>query len=129
LGELSGELITVACKPGRSGTIVNRRPAWLTEPSGENLPAHLLVDGDRLYVSHRGLNRITVFSLTTDVPTPLTEIETGAWPRHFALRGGWLYIADQLDDRITAKALTSSGDSLETSLHTAMRRPSCVLPL
>ena len=129
LGELSGELITVALTPGRSGTVVNRRPAWLTEPTGQNLPAHLLVAGQRLYVSHRGLNRITVFNLKIGLPTPFAEIETGAWPRHFVLRGGWLYIADQLEDQVTARALSSAGDSVETTLHTAVRRPSCILPL
>lgn len=129
LGELSGELITVALQPGRSGAIVNRRPAWLGEPSGLNLPAHLLAAGDRLYVSHRGLDRITVFSLKNDVPTPLTEIETGRWPRHFALSGRWLYTADQLDDQMSAHGLTSSRDSTQTSLHIPIRRPTCVLPL
>jgi 6-phosphogluconolactonase len=129
LGELSGELITVALEPGRSGTVVNRCPAWLAEPSGENLPAHLLVVGDKLYVSHRGLNRITVFDLKDGLPTPLAEFETGAWPRHFALRGGWLYIAEQLDDRVTARTLTSSGDLFGPSRHTAVRRPSCLLLL
>ena len=125
LGELSGELITVALRPGRSAVIVNHRPAWLSEPSGANLPAHLLVVGDRLYVSHRGHNRITVFSLENDLPIPLAEIQTGAWPRHFALGGGWLYVADQLDDQVTVRALTSSG----ASLRMAIRRPTCVLPL
>jgi 6-phosphogluconolactonase len=111
LGELSGELITVALKPGRSGAIVNRRPAWLAEPSGANLPAHLLVVGDRLYVSHRGLNRITVFGLKDDLPIPLTEIKTGQWPRHFAIRDRWLYVADQLDDQVSARALRRRTES------------------
>jgi 6-phosphogluconolactonase len=125
LGELSGELITVALKPGRPAVIVNRRPAWLSEPSGANLPAHLLAVGGRLYVSHRGHDRITVFSLENDLPVPLEEIQTGAWPRHFALAGGWLYVADQLDDEVTTGALSSSG----VSLRVAVRRPTCVLPL
>jgi 6-phosphogluconolactonase len=129
LGELSAELITVALRPGRPGRVVNRRPAWLSEPSVENLPAHLVVVGERLYVSHRGLNQITVFNLKNDLPTPLTQIQTGAWPRHFALEGGWLYIGDQLDDRVSARALTSSGDPVDTPVHIAVRRPSCVLPL
>ena len=85
--------------------------------------------GDRLYVSHRGLNRITVFGLKDDLPIPLTEIETGQWPRHFAIGSGWLYVADQLDDRVSVRALASSGDSFGTPLHLAVRRPSCVLPL
>jgi 6-phosphogluconolactonase len=125
LGELSGELITVALKPGRPAVIVNRRPAWLSEPSGANLPAHLLVVGDRLYVSHRGHDRITVFRLEDDLPIPMEEIRTGAWPRHFALGGGWLYVADQLDDQVTTGALSSSG----VTLRLAIRRPTCVLPL
>jgi 6-phosphogluconolactonase (cycloisomerase 2 family) len=129
LGELSEELITLALRPGQSAVMVNRRPGWLTEPPVQNLPAHLLVAGRRLYVSHRGLNRITVFSLDNELPIPLMEIETGAWPRHFALAGGWLYIADQLDDQVTARALTAAGDSFGTSVHTTVRRPTCVLPL
>jgi 6-phosphogluconolactonase len=125
LGELSGELITVALKPGLSAEIVNRRPSWLTEPLGANLPAHLLVIGDRLYVSHRGHNRITVFRLENDLPIPLEEIETGAWPRHFALAGGWLYVAAQLDDQVTVRALTSPSVTGQM----AIRRPTCVLPV
>jgi 6-phosphogluconolactonase (cycloisomerase 2 family) len=129
LGELSGELITVALKPGRAGEIVNRRPAWLNEPPGENLPAHLLVVGDRLYVSHRGYDRITVFTLKSDLPVPLEEIQTGAWPRHFVVAGGWLYTADQLDDQVTAQAAASAGDSRPRPLHSPIARPSCILLL
>jgi 6-phosphogluconolactonase len=127
LGELSGELITVALGPLRLGAIVNRRPAWLSDPSGPNLPARLLAVGDRLYVSRRGLDRITVFGLKNDVPTPLTEIETGTWPRHFALSGRWLYTADQLDDQMTVHDLRSSRDSGQISLHIPIWRPTCVL--
>jgi 6-phosphogluconolactonase len=129
VGELSGELITVSLVPGETGVIVNRRPAWFTEPAAENLPAHLVVSGDRLYVSHRGLDRITVFSLRSGVPTPLSEIETGAWPRHFVLAGGWVYSADQLDDQITAQPLVSSDGSPQKLLRTPVRAPSCVLLL
>ena len=129
LGELSGELITVALRPGRPAAVVSRRPAWLTEPCGENLPAHLLVVGDRLYVSHRGLNLITVFDLVNDLPVPAAEIQTGAWPRHFAVARGWLYTADQLGDQVTARALSPSGDSLAASVPMAVRRPTCILPL
>ena len=129
LGELSGELITVALRAGRPAEIVSRRPAWLTKPCGENLPAHLLVVGDRLYVSHRGLNRITVFDLKNDVPIPAAELQTGAWPRHFVVEPGWLYTADQLGDQVTARALTSSGEALAPSVRTPVRRPTCILPL
>lgn len=129
LGELSGELITVALKPGRLGQIVNRRPAWLNEAPGANLPAHLLVVGDRLYVSHRGYNAVTVFTLEGDVPVPLAEIQTGAWPRHFVVDGGWLYTADQLDDQISVQAVTSPGQSRPAPLHSPVRRPSCILLL
>jgi 6-phosphogluconolactonase len=129
LGELSGELITVALRPGRSAAILSRRPAWLTEPCGENLPAHLLVVGDRLYVSHRGLDRITVFDLVNDLPIPAAEIHTGAWPRHFAVARGWLYTADQLGDQVTARALSASEDVLGASVPVAVRRPTCILPL
>jgi 6-phosphogluconolactonase (cycloisomerase 2 family) len=79
-----------------------------------------------LYVSHRGHNAVTVFSLERDLPVPLEEIRTGAWPRHFVVAGGWLYTADQLDDQITAQALTSAGDS-RPPLHSPIRRPSCIL--
>ena len=129
LGELSGELITVALRPGRVGEIVNRRPAWLNEAPGANLPAHLLVVGDRLYVSHRGYDRITVFTLEGDLPVPLEEIPTGAWPRHFVVAGGWLYTADQLDDQISAQPVTSAGQSRPAPLHSPVRRPSCILLL
>ena len=129
LGELSGELITVALKPGRRGEIVNRRPAWLNKAPGANLPAHLLVVGDRLYVSHRGYNAVTVFTLDGDLPIPLEEIQTGAWPRHFVVAGGWLYTADQLDDQISVQAVTSAGESRPTPLHSPIRRPSCILLL
>jgi 6-phosphogluconolactonase len=129
LGEISGELITVALSPGKPGAIVDRRPSSLSEPSGENLPAHLLLSGDRLYVSHRGLDKVTVFSLDNGVPTPMAEIDTGAWPRHFALDGGWLYSADQRDDQLTAQPVPVSGDSLQTPQHLTVRAPTCVLLL
>lgn len=134
LGELTGQLITVAIAPGRVGTVVAQRPASLTEPDRENLPAHLLRHGDRLYVSHRGLNRITKFDIASVRPEPIAEIQTGAWPRHLAVDDQWLYIAEQLEDRITAHPLTASPgtaflDNHNSLLHAAVRRPSCVLPL
>jgi 6-phosphogluconolactonase len=129
LGELSAELITVALKPGRAGEIVDRRPAWMSEPSGANLPAHLLVADGRLYVSHRGHDRITVFSLENGLPVARKEIETGGWPRHFAIAGGWLYVADQLGEQVSARPLASAGLAVVRPAQMAVRAPTCVLPL
>jgi 6-phosphogluconolactonase (cycloisomerase 2 family) len=129
VGELSGELITVQVHPGRAGTIVDRRPSRLTEPTGENLPAHLLVVGNRLYVSHRGLDRIAVFALEHELPTPLAEIETGPGPRHFAVCGGWLYVANELGDQVSARAMAPAAASPQPVVHFGVRRPTCVLPI
>lgn len=119
LGELSGELITAT-----NGVVDHRRPAWIDQPDGENLPAHLLVAGDFLYVSHRGHDRIAVFDVGRVVPAPVGEFATGAWPRHMAIHAGWLYIAGQNDNEITVRPLDRTG----AVSRTPMCRPSCVLP-
>lgn len=126
IGELSGEVLTV--DTSGAGRVLDRRPAWLTRPPEDNLAAHLVLRGERLYASHRGLDRIVEFEAHPAHVTPIRELPTGGSPRHFALDGDWLYVADQLDDRLTARQL-SDDTAADGVLQAAVRRPSCVLPL
>jgi 6-phosphogluconolactonase (cycloisomerase 2 family) len=125
LGELSGEVVTV--DTSGTGRVLARTSAWLTEPAGDNLPAHLLLHGRQLYASHRGHDRIVEFDATSTHLRPTRELPTGAWPRHFAIDGSWLYVASQLDDRLTARLLRSDADPRE--VHSTVHRPTCVLLL
>jgi len=75
--------------------------------AGENYPAdiHMSPSGRSLYVSNRGHNSITVFSVAASTGALKLEqvISTGGdWPRNFSLdpSGKWLLVANQRSNSI-----------------------------
>jgi 6-phosphogluconolactonase len=103
------------------------------EPSAEqNLPAGIALSADArmLYLSNRGANTITTFSLGDNgVPRPVDEVAVdGVWPRHFAIVDGLMMVANERSDNVTGFRLdpdtgrpTSIGVLAETGT------PTCVL--
>ncbi len=67
-------------------------PDW----SGENTAAAVKTDGQRLYVSHRGLDKICVFDCTDRIPTYRSCFATGGHsPRDFELFGSSLVVTNE----------------------------------
>jgi 6-phosphogluconolactonase len=122
-GELAGTLVTVREEPTGTFTPIDVRPAT-REPyeDGPNHVAHVVVTGDRLYVSNRGPDRITEFDVSGETPRPVAEHPCGAFPRHFSLIGGTCHTAAQHDDAIVSFSL---GDGERRRFPTGT--PTCVI--
>ncbi|WP_407344640.1 lactonase family protein [Pengzhenrongella phosphoraccumulans] len=77
-------------------TRATTEPPSVTQPP--SLPAHLVLDADRLLVSIRGADVISTFAVDprSGLLTAAGEVPTdGAWPRHFALLDGVCLVAHQ----------------------------------
>jgi len=108
-GELSGTVLRLREEvPGHFG-VTGEWPA--SGRGAGSLVAHLAVDGPRglLYVSNRGPDTISVFDISTDDPTIVAEVETGAGPRHFELQRDRLLVGGQAGDVVSIHALTADG--------------------
>jgi 6-phosphogluconolactonase (cycloisomerase 2 family) len=109
VGELASTLVTVRETTPGTFEVVSTTPSTLVPTETSNLVAHLELDGDRLYLSNRGADCVTEFTL--DEAAAATDRPCGAAPRHFAAVHGTCYVAAQLDDAITAYSLTASGSA------------------
>ncbi|MFE5505134.1 lactonase family protein [Amycolatopsis japonica] len=98
VGELTASLVTVREEPPGTFAVENSVPATL-EPGGENLPAQLVLYGDRLFLSNRGPEKITEFTFDG---VAVADHGTGEWPRHFSIVGEHVYVAAQSSDAIHA---------------------------
>jgi len=120
LGELSNQLAIVV------GTEVSALvPAYGTDLAERNLAATLLqpVPG-RLIVSHRGADRICVFTADGDSVVLIEEFSSeGAWPRHLALVEDRLVLADQLSDSVVVRSPDGSTAAV------SIPNPTCILPM
>ncbi|NUO60457.1 MAG: lactonase family protein [Hamadaea sp.] len=92
-------------QPQGDGLVQVGKVAATVEPPAErNYPSHIecSADGRFVYVANRGTDCVTVFAVTPDGLTPVTDVPTGGrWPRHFAIIGDLLYIANQDSGTIT----------------------------
>jgi 6-phosphogluconolactonase (cycloisomerase 2 family) len=121
LGELSSQLAVFA------GTeLVAVIPAFGSALPAGNLAATLLSpQPGQLLVSHRGADRICLFSADRDSVELETEFSSeGAGPRHVAVVDGRLFVADQLSDLVASR--TADGGDVLTA---GVPNPTCILPL
>ncbi|MGI5270700.1 lactonase family protein [Nonomuraea sp. CA-218870] len=118
-GELDGTVTRLA--PGDDGLRVRASTAVT-----ENLPSHLELAGDLVYVANRGPDTISV--LRADDLSQVAEVPSGgAWPRHFAIDGDRMYVANQRSGTVAEFALVD-GIPEPTGEVTEVESPSCVLP-
>ncbi|MFD9888417.1 lactonase family protein [Amycolatopsis sp. NPDC059027] len=122
VGELAGTLVTMReIRPG-AFEVVAVTPSTHAADTTPNLVAHVELDGDRLYLSSRGPDCVTEFTLDP-AALAVTDHPSGAEPRHFALADGMCFVAAQNDDAITVFPLDGSGEPARYPTP----RPSCVL--
>lgn len=117
----TGEVVQVLPVTDAPAVDEGRRPGT----SGRRLPAHVLLDGDRLVVGVRTADVLTTLVVgpdgrvrhERDVPLP------GSWPRHHEVVDGRLLVAQQLHGGLVALApdgtVTGRAD---------VPVPTCVLP-
>lgn len=122
-GELDGTVTRLAnALPGAEAL---RVPA--SASGGDNLPSHLELAGDLVYVANRGPDTIAVLragdlSRVAEVPSG------GSWPRHFALDGERMYVANQHSGGVAVLTL-AGGVPEATGEAYGVESPSCVLPV
>ena len=114
-----------------TATLVQTLPATTARPvsSPVNLPAHLVLDGDRLLVSVRGADVISTFAV--DPPTGLLTVagevaSGGAWPRHFAVIDS---VIDGVPDGVCVVAHQHSGTVDVRVTRYAIPAPACIVPV
>jgi len=107
VGELAKTLVTLRETSPGSFEVVASTPSTASTYPSSNLVAHLEISGERLYLSNRGPDCVTEFTLDP-VPSAVADHPCGAAPRHFALLDNTCYVAAQLDDAITTFPLHST---------------------
>lgn len=79
--------------------------ATMQPPPEANFPGGIALsaDGRLLYISNRGANAITTFTIDDDgIPHPVDEVGVdGVWPRHFAIVDGLMLVANERSDSVT----------------------------
>jgi 6-phosphogluconolactonase len=103
------------------GTL-RQRQTIATLPAGplENLPAHIAISpsGQRVYVSNRGHDSISVFDVEADGRLARATIAScgGTWPRHFALAPGdnFMLVANQRSDEVGVLRLSPGAEAIGT---------------
>jgi 6-phosphogluconolactonase len=106
VGELAASLVTVREEPPGTFTVETSTSATLN-PSDDNLPAQLELSGDRLFLSNRGPEAITEFTLDGIAPKAVADHAIGEWPRHFTIVGEHCYVAAQSADVLQAYELAT----------------------
>lgn len=128
--ELTSDVLIINSRTKKVEQVISALPDGF---EGENLAAALCIseDGRFLYVSNRGLDAITVFSIheITGHLTKLCLTPTGGkCPRDIELFGGWLLAAHQDSDEVTVlKRNPASGMLTLTDERYFMKRPVCVV--
>ncbi len=93
---------------------------------------HLDASGQRLYVSNRGHNSLSVFNVEPDEQlAPLAVASCGGnWPRHFSLtpRGRGLLVANQYSHQVSVLPLLAGPEAIGPLMaQVTVPRPSCVI--
>lgn len=99
-----------------------------------NLPAHLLISADQrfLYLSNRGLDTISVYTIEPELALVQTISSGGKHPRHFTLCAAEsiLAVANMHSDNLVLFARNqASGELTPTSTVLQVPSPACVLPM
>jgi 6-phosphogluconolactonase len=137
VGELDVSVHVLAWDPvSASGTLVQSLRAGLpdddvAEPATRPapLPAHVLLDGDRLLVSVRTDDVVAAYAVAENgwlSPAGVTRLP-GAWPRHFAVVDGTVVVAEQVGGELVAlRPGAGPGPGVVTS-RLALPAPACVV--
>jgi 6-phosphogluconolactonase len=135
VGELNSSVSVLRCDPNTAAlslmqTLVMRPPGF----TGENFPAdiHVAPNGRALYVSNRGQNSITLFSIAagTGMLTSQQAVSTGGdWPRNFTIdpTGRWLLVANQRSGSVVVfRRNVETGRLTRTSQRIDVPSPACL---
>ncbi|MFW5472578.1 lactonase family protein [Knoellia sp. CPCC 206450] len=125
-GELAGTLVALH-EDGGVFTVVGRSTASGSDV--ENLVAHIWVDaaGERLLLSNRGPDTLSLFDVGAEVPEVLGETATAAHPRQFHVEGEVVLVAGRDDDAVTTHVLRRDAVS-EARSELSVPAPMCVAP-
>lgn len=125
-GELAGTVVTLKEDDG-AFTVVGQCPASGSDV--ENLVAHIGVDaaGERLILSNRGPDTLSVFDVTAEVPVLLDETPAPSHPRHFHVEGQVVLVAGRDADAVTTHDLERDAVT-EARSELSVPAPMCVAP-
>jgi len=118
-----------------SSGALHERQTIGTLPPGvpENMVAdiHVSPSGNRVYVSNRGHNSITVFDVGADGRLARIAVSAcgGNWPRNFALAPGgrFMLVANQYSGEVSVLPVLTGSDAIGAPIaHVAVAQASCV---
>lgn len=126
-GELSGSLIALREQVVGQFDVIAEVAS--SESRAENFIAHIWLDADaqRLLLSNRGPDTVSVFDVSGDLPVLLGETSVPAHPRHFHAEGDILLVAGRDADAVTTHDLSRDGigDAVTT---VTVPAPMCIAP-
>lgn len=126
-GELSGSLIALRESDTGDFEVVGETPASASQ--GENSVAQIWLDpdGQRLLISNRGPDTVSLFDVTSEVPVLLGEIDVPAHPRHFHVEGTTVLVAGRDADVVSTHSVDR--DAVSAAISTlSIPSPMCVAP-
>lgn len=124
-GELDSSVHVLAWDgPTARGELVQTLPATGSGDPDRRLPAHVLLDGNRLLVGVRGPDVVASFSVDDDgLLRPDDEHALpGSWPRHHVVVDGWTVVAQQEGGGVVV--LDEAGSQVGSA---AVPSPACVV--
>ena len=125
--ELSGSLIALRENAVGGFEVTGEVSASSSATESSVAQIWLDTDGERLLISNRGPDTVSLFDVGGDSPVLLAEVAVPAHPRHFHADRGILLVAGRDDDAVTTHDLSRDGiGSAVTTL--TVRAPMCVAP-
>ncbi|WP_353952292.1 beta-propeller fold lactonase family protein [Knoellia sp. S7-12] len=126
-GELSGSLIALRERDIGEFEVVGETVASANE--AENSVAHIWLDasGQRLLISNRGPDTVSLFDVSAEIPQLLGEVSVPAHPRHFHVEGATVLVAGRDADAVTTHTLEHDGVSAAITTLT-VPAPMCIVP-
>lgn len=126
-GELSGSLIALRQNGIGGFEVVSETPASASQSENAVAQIWLATDGQRLLISNRGPDTVSLFDVTSEVPVLLDGVDVPAHPRHFQVEGTTMLVAGRDADVVTTHSVDRG--SVSTAIATlTIPTPMCIAP-
>ncbi len=122
--ELSSEVASLKYTEGKL-ELLGYAPT-LADFEGENYPAAIRISGERLYISNRGADSVSAFSVSEGNLELLQSFSCrGKWPRDIFVLENLLVSANQQSDNVTF--FETKNDAIEYLTQIKVKAPICVV--
>ncbi|MDQ0203048.1 beta-propeller fold lactonase family protein [Pectinatus haikarae] len=111
VSELSNELFYFKLQPDKSWQLMKQLPIWLKGTANASAAIRLSQDERFIYISTRGDNILSVFSISDNIPEQIQQVSCGGdHPRDFLLSpsGSYLLVVNRLSNNLLSMHIDKS---------------------